>query len=88
MFSILHFGLYSLIFIITEQLTKFLIREFSAAFDELNCCKPPMKTRWFCPESIAGVRCVQLTEDVKTYIERALKNSLAAKQNIYYGSIC
>ena len=79
MFIILRFGLYCLIFLITERLIKFLIREFSVAFDKLNCCEPPIKIGWFCPESIAGVRCDQKPDDVKTYIEGALKHSLAAK---------
>ena len=56
MFIILRFGLYCLIVLITERLTKFLIREFSVAFDEPNSCEPPIKIGWFCPESIAGIR--------------------------------
>ena len=82
MFIILHFGLYCLIVIITERLKKFLIHEFSEFRTTKFLPKPPIKTGWFCPESIAGVRCVQLSNDVKTYIERALKNSLVARHTL------
>ena len=79
MFIILRFRLYCLIVLITKRLIKILIREFSVAFDELNCCEPPIKIEWFYPESIVSVRCDQKLDDVKTYIEGALKHSLAAK---------
>ena len=79
MFIILRFGLYCLIVLITKRLTKFLIREFSVAFDELNCCERPIKIVWFCFESIAGIRYERKPDDVKAYIKGALKHSLVAK---------
>ena len=49
------------------------------AFEELNCFEPPIKIRWFCPETISGIRCVKVPDDVKAYNEVVLKNSLASK---------
>lgn len=72
----LHFGLYFLIVLITEQLTRFVICEFIATFEELNCCEPPIKIGWFCSESTSCVRCVENLEDVKECIESALKKSI------------
>ena len=57
----------------------FLFISLLRLFDELNCYEPSIKIGWFCSETIASVSCVQVLDDVKTYIERALKNSLAAK---------
>ena len=74
MFIILRFGLYWLIVLITERVRKFFIRECSVAFDELNCYEPPIKIGWFYTESIAGIRCDQKPDDVKIYINGALKH--------------
>lgn len=49
------------------------------AYDELNCCKLPIKIRWLCPKSIADIKCDQKPDDVKKYIEGAFKYSLVAK---------
>ena len=81
---ILSFGLHCLIILITEQQTKFLICEFSVAFDEMNCCEPPIKIGWFCLESIAGIRSKHKQDDAKTYIKGALKHSLAAKNTSFW----
>ena len=75
----LHFGLYYLIILITEWLTKCVICKFSAAFKDLNSCEPLIKIGWFCPEVIACVRYIEKPDDIKEYIEGALKNSFGAK---------
>ncbi|XP_057524186.1 uncharacterized protein LOC130803956 [Amaranthus tricolor] len=51
----------------------------SAAYEELNSCEPPIKIGWFCPESISGSKCRNDPDEVRSYIETALTNSLASK---------
>ena len=72
----IHFVVYCLICLITKLLTKLVIREFSAAFEELKCCELPIKIGWFCPETTAGVRCIEKPDDVKEYIKGALKKPI------------
>ena len=79
MFIILQVSHCYLIVLITELLTNFFIREFSAAYEELNCREPSIKIGWFCPESISGTKSVNDPDDVKAYIETSLTNSLASK---------
>ena len=41
--------------------------------------EPPIKIGWFCPETILGINCINVPNDVKAYVETSLKNSLASK---------
>ena len=45
----------------------------------MNCLEPPIKFGWLDPESISGAKSATDPDDVKAYVERALKQSFESK---------
>ena len=50
-------------------------------YEELNSLEPPITFGWFDPESIRGEKSDTDPDDVKAYVERALKHSFESKHS-------